>query len=256
MLLLVGWLATCSSKCHGANSPTRFRDSLCARPSRTRPIQHAACRCTTFRTCATSSLAAEASYTKRTMMPFGSGTANASRSFASSDTFCSCGKMGMYALVRSFVLYLVRLRLTIGDWRYGVQCRMVYGLMTREDVDAALQGRTPGNFVIRFSERHPGQFGIAYVGTERPWRIKHYLVQPNGRFRLVGSSRRQSSTHSRCVSFILVVVVVSSRRHGCCQVHAARLLPRQGPVHHVTAVLSRSRYWSTALHRALERPGL
>ena len=52
--------------------------------------------------------------------------------------------------------------------------------MTREDVDAALGGKSPGHFVIRFSERHPGQFGIAYVGAETPWRIKHYLVQPNG----------------------------------------------------------------------------
>lgn len=60
-------------------------------------------------------------------------------------------------------------------WQSG----LVYGFMTRQDVDVALSGRSPGHFVIRFSERHAGQFGIAYVGAETPWRIKHYLVQPN-----------------------------------------------------------------------------
>ena len=44
----------------------------------------------------------------------------------------------------------------------------------------ALSGEPPGTFVIRFSERHPGQFGIAYVGN-RVDHIKHYLVQPKGR---------------------------------------------------------------------------
>lgn len=52
--------------------------------------------------------------------------------------------------------------------------------MTREEVHMALSGEPPGTFVIRFSERHPGQFGIAYVGN-RVDHIKHYLVQPKGR---------------------------------------------------------------------------
>jgi hypothetical protein len=56
----------------------------------------------------------------------------------------------------------------------------MYGFMTREEVNMALSGEPPGTFVLRFSERHPGQFGIAYVGSQRD-SIKHYLVQPNGK---------------------------------------------------------------------------
>lgn len=49
--------------------------------------------------------------------------------------------------------------------------------MTREEVDLALVDEPPGTFVLRFSERHPGQIGIAYVGSQVN-EIKHYLVQP------------------------------------------------------------------------------
>jgi len=60
-------------------------------------------------------------------------------------------------------------------WQNG----LLYGFMGREDVDAALLNQDPGTFIMRFSERHAGQLAIAYTGTERPTRIKHYLVQPN-----------------------------------------------------------------------------
>jgi len=50
--------------------------------------------------------------------------------------------------------------------------------MTREEVDMALSDEPEGTFVLRFSERHAGQIGIAYVGNQRN-SIKHYLVQPN-----------------------------------------------------------------------------
>ena len=50
--------------------------------------------------------------------------------------------------------------------------------MTREEVDMALTGEPPGTFIMRFSERHAGQFGIAYVCSDT--KVKHYLVQPNG----------------------------------------------------------------------------
>ena len=43
----------------------------------------------------------------------------------------------------------------------------------------ALSGEPPGTFILRFSERHSGQIGIAYVGNQVN-HIKHYLVQPNG----------------------------------------------------------------------------
>jgi len=58
-------------------------------------------------------------------------------------------------------------------WQQG----LVYGFLTRVDVNNALHGQEPGTFLLRFSERHSGQFGIAYVAMEPPHKIKHYLVQ-------------------------------------------------------------------------------
>eukprot|EP01087_Luapelamoeba_hula_P016737 TRINITY_DN516_c6_g1_i1.p1 TRINITY_DN516_c6_g1~~TRINITY_DN516_c6_g1_i1.p1 ORF type:complete len:751 (+),score=126.06 TRINITY_DN516_c6_g1_i1:143-2395(+) len=58
-------------------------------------------------------------------------------------------------------------------WQQG----LIYGFLTRVDVDGALQGQEPGTFLLRFSERHSGQFGVAYVGMEPPHKIKHYLIQ-------------------------------------------------------------------------------
>ncbi|EFA82265.1 signal transducer and activator of transcription family protein [Heterostelium album PN500] len=60
-------------------------------------------------------------------------------------------------------------------WQEGI----IYGYMGRQEVNDALTNQDPGTFIIRFSERNPGQFGIAYIGMEVPHRIKHYLVQPN-----------------------------------------------------------------------------
>eukprot|EP01133_Synstelium_polycarpum_P003844 gene3844-4438_t len=60
-------------------------------------------------------------------------------------------------------------------WQEGI----IYGYMARQEVNDALQNQDPGTILIRFSERNPGQFGIAYIGMEAPHRCKHYLVQPN-----------------------------------------------------------------------------
>jgi signal transducer and activator of transcription 4 len=59
-------------------------------------------------------------------------------------------------------------------WNSG----LLVGFINREDVTNALEGRDPGTFILRFSERHAGQFAVAYVGYEMPRKVKHYLVQP------------------------------------------------------------------------------
>jgi hypothetical protein len=41
-------------------------------------------------------------------------------------------------------------------------------LISVQDVNNALHGRDPGTFLVRFSERHAGQFAVAYVGYEMP----------------------------------------------------------------------------------------
>ena len=60
-----------------------------------------------------------------------------------------------------------------------VNGRLLYGFITREEVEMALSDQAPGTFLLRFSERHSGQIGIAYVGNHVN-QIKHYLVQPTG----------------------------------------------------------------------------
>lgn len=57
-------------------------------------------------------------------------------------------------------------------WQQG----LLYGCMQRDDVDAVLSVQPPGTFIIRFSMKYPGQFGIAYVREDQ---VKHYLVGQN-----------------------------------------------------------------------------
>jgi hypothetical protein len=59
-------------------------------------------------------------------------------------------------------------------WQNG----LIYGFMGRDQVNASLKDQEIGTFLIRFSERHSGQFVIAHIGVENH-KIKHYLVQPN-----------------------------------------------------------------------------
>ena len=72
-------------------------------------------------------------------------------------------------------LQVLRYQRHIGSlWNAG----LLFGFVNRQDVSNALHGREPGTFLVRFSERHAGQFAVAYVGYELPRKIKHYLVQP------------------------------------------------------------------------------
>ena len=70
-------------------------------------------------------------------------------------------------------LQVIRFQRYVGPlWQQG----LIYGNMQRDDVDAALSGQPPGTFIIRFSMKYPGQFGIAYVREDQ---VKHYLVGQN-----------------------------------------------------------------------------
>jgi len=66
-------------------------------------------------------------------------------------------------------------------WERGLIC----GFISRSEADKVLMNATPGTFLIRLSERCPGQFAIAYVcqdaQTSEP-KIRHYLVQPDDVF--------------------------------------------------------------------------
>lgn len=55
-------------------------------------------------------------------------------------------------------------------WRHG----LLYGFWSREDVEAQIRGQEPGTFLVRFSERNAGLFGVAYVAADGA--TKHYLI--------------------------------------------------------------------------------
>jgi hypothetical protein len=56
---------------------------------------------------------------------------------------------------------------------------LLYGLLTRVDVEQALSGQPEGVFVLRFSETNAGQLGVAYVGAgAQGTRVRHYLITP------------------------------------------------------------------------------
>lgn len=61
-------------------------------------------------------------------------------------------------------------------WHSG----LLYGLLTRQDVEQALSGQAEGVFVLRFSETNAGQLGVAYIGADAngATRVRHYLITP------------------------------------------------------------------------------
>lgn len=87
-------------------------------------------------------------------------------------------------------------------WQNGI----IYGFMNRDDVNAALVNQESGTFIIRFSERNPGQFGIAYCSVEHPVRIKHYLVQPNDCF---AAKKTFPDFLSECPQFMYLLQLTS-----------------------------------------------
>eukprot|EP01126_Amoeba_proteus_P000229 TRINITY_DN10076_c0_g1_i9.p1 TRINITY_DN10076_c0_g1~~TRINITY_DN10076_c0_g1_i9.p1 ORF type:complete len:125 (-),score=11.71 TRINITY_DN10076_c0_g1_i9:331-705(-) len=69
-------------------------------------------------------------------------------------------------------LHMIRFhKVILRLWQIG----LLYGFMSREDVNTALLGHEPGTFIIRFSESYPGQFVIGYVSMAG--KLKHYLVE-------------------------------------------------------------------------------
>lgn len=63
-------------------------------------------------------------------------------------------------------------------WSYSkTVARLIYGFITKEECNAALQNQDLGTFMIRFSESYPGLFAVAYVSDDPYERVKHYLVK-------------------------------------------------------------------------------
>lgn len=58
-------------------------------------------------------------------------------------------------------------------WQSG----LIYGFISRFQVDEALKNEEAGTFLIRFSERHAGLFAVGYKIDDS--RVRHYLVRPD-----------------------------------------------------------------------------
>lgn len=86
-------------------------------------------------------------------------------------------------------------------WQNG----LLYGCLQRKLVDCILQGQPNGTFIIRFSERHAGQFGIAYVKNDR---IKHYLVMPKD---IAGAKKTLSDFLSDHTQFLYILRLTYSQ---------------------------------------------
>lgn len=80
-------------------------------------------------------------------------------------------------------------------WQNG----LIYGCLQRKVVEFILQGQPNGTFIIRFSERHAGQFGIAYVKNNA---IKHYLVSQKD---IAGSKKTLSDFLSEHPQFVYIL---------------------------------------------------
>lgn len=62
-------------------------------------------------------------------------------------------------------------------WQSG----LIYGFISRFQVDEALKNEEAGTFLIRFSERHAGLFAVGYKidDSDPDKRVRHYLVRPD-----------------------------------------------------------------------------
>lgn len=58
-------------------------------------------------------------------------------------------------------------------WQSG----LIYGFISRFQVDEALKNEEAGTFLIRFSERHAGLFAVGYKIDDM--HVRHYLVRPD-----------------------------------------------------------------------------
>lgn len=83
-------------------------------------------------------------------------------------------------------------------WQAGI----VYGFLDRESVEKLLvvNRQVPGTFIIRFSERHAGQFDIVWVGANAE--INHYLVKPED---ISGTRRTLPDFISQCHQFMYLM---------------------------------------------------
>lgn len=60
-------------------------------------------------------------------------------------------------------------------WCKGYIC----GFLTRNEVEDVLRNEKPGTFIVRFSEKVPGQFSVSYtaIDSDQIKHVRHYLVK-------------------------------------------------------------------------------
>jgi hypothetical protein len=101
-----------------------------------------------------------------------------------------------------------------GLWTRGFIC----GFLTRDEVNAVLGNEQIGTFLIRFSERNPGAFVIAYVAIEEgKKKVHHYLMQDDDTF---AAKKTLPDFLHECRDFTILLQI-------CYDVHEQRRILRR-----------------------------
>ena len=72
---------------------------------------------------------------------------------------------------------VVELWVSYNFFQTPINHRLIFGFLTKEECNQALENQGLGTFLLRFSESNPGLFGIAYVSDDHDEKIKHCLVR-------------------------------------------------------------------------------
>jgi len=92
-------------------------------------------------------------------------------------------------------------------WQLG----QIHGFLHRDEVHAILKGQESGTFLVRFSERHAGQFAVAYRIDEQDDIVRHYLIQPDD---TAGNKKTLPDFLAEQPAFTMLIPIGAENEHG------------------------------------------
>lgn len=92
-------------------------------------------------------------------------------------------------------------------WQLG----QIHGFLHRDAVHSILRGQDGGTFLVRFSERHAGQFAVAYRIDEQEDIVRHYLIQPDD---TAGNKKTLPDFLAEQPAFTMLLQIATENEHG------------------------------------------